>query len=254
MGFEDTRGTLFFEIARLLKDKQPKAFLLENVPHLVKHDKGKTFETILNVLEEELNYNVFSKVVNAKNFGLPQNRPRIIIVGFRKNLGINKFEIPEKYGYKKKISQIKEKNVPSHFYVSKRGYEGMKRHRKRHEGKGNGFGFMVLHEEGIANTIVCGGMGKERNLLIDKESIKKYPKSVVEKINTDFIRYMTPREMARLQGFPETYKLPVAKTRAYKQIANSVPIPAIREVAEEIKKTLTKTHLVTVYESSAREY
>ena len=174
----------------MLESKKPKAFLLENVPHLLKHDKGKTFETILDVLENDLNYRVFYNIINAKNFGLPQNRPRILIVGFRKDSGVEKFDLPKSNGLRNRtIAQIKEKEVPSHYYVSKVWYEGMKKHRKRHENKGNGFGFMVIGDNEISNTLVCGGMGKERNLLVDKESIKSYPKDVVKKINTDLHRH-----------------------------------------------------------------
>lgn len=244
MGFNDTRGTLFFDVARILKEKKPKAFLLENVAHLQRHNKGNTFKTIADVLREDLKYDIFYKVVNAKNFGLPQNRSRILIVGFRNDLGIKDFEIPEKYGDKKiTIGQIKEKNVPSHYFVSKIWYRGMKEHKKRHQNKGNGFGFMVLDDAGIANTIVCGGMGKERNLVIDSDSIKNFADEELRRINSDYVRYLTPREMARLQGFPESFKLPEAKTRAYKQLANSVPVPAIRETAIRIRKVLEKSSI-----------
>jgi DNA (cytosine-5)-methyltransferase 1 len=242
LGFEDTRGTLFFDIARILKDKNPKAFLLENVKNLKNHDEGKTFQVIKNTLENDLGYNTFAEVLNAKEFGLPQNRERIIIVGFRKDFGIEKFDFPHSNGIKKKLSEILEKNVPLKYFISKRRYLGMKNHKKRHESKGHGFGYRILDSEGVAGAIVVGGMGRERNLVIDRDSFQRLKKEKgFETKNEDAIRYLTPREYARLQGYDDSFEIPVSNAQAYKQFANSVPIPMIREIAKIIKNVLEKT-------------
>lgn len=239
LGFEDIRGTLFFDIARILKGKKPLAFLLENVKNLKTHDKGKTFKIIKNTLEKDLNYKIFAEILNAKDFGLPQNRERIIIVGFRKDMKILEFEFPKTNGIKKKLSEILEKNVPLNYFISKKRYLGMQNHKKRHERRGHGFGYRVLDPDGVAGTIVVGGMGRERNLVIDRESFEKLRKEkYVELKNDDAVRYLTPREYARLQGFDDSFKIPVSNAQAYKQFANSVPIPMIRAVARKIKEIL----------------
>ena len=239
MGFDDTRGTLFFEIARILKEKKPPAFLLENVKNLKSHDRGKTFKVIINTLEKDLGYSVFAEVLNAKNFGVPQNRERILIVGFKKDLGINNFKFPKSNGKIEELSDILEKDVPINYFISKIRYEGMKRHKKRHQSKGNGFGYRILDPNGVAGAIVLGGMGRERNLIADSESffkLKNHEES--DSRNKDAVRYLTPREYARLQGFPDSFKIPVSNSQAYRQFANSVPIPMIKAVALEIKKSL----------------
>lgn len=244
LGFEDTRGILFFDIVKILKDKNPKAFLLENVKNLKSHDKGKTFATILNVLENELDYNVSVKVLNAKNFGVAQNRERVYIVGFRKDVFSGKFEFPESANSKKVLKDILEKNVPIKYFISKKRLEGMKRHKARHAAKGNGFGYGVLDANDVSKTIVIGGMGRERNLVVDMESyLKQKNDPAFKDKNTEAIRYLTPREYARLQGFPEEYKIPVSNAQAYKQFANAVAVPVIKEIATKMKKILDKSAL-----------
>lgn len=242
LGFEDTRGTLFFDIVKILKDKNPKAFLLENVKNLKSHDKGKTFATILNVLENDLKYNVAVKILNAKDFGVAQNRERVYIVGFRKDVFSEKFEFPESTNDKKVLKDILEKNVPIKYFISKKRLEGMKRHKARHAAKGNGFGYGVLDPNDVSKTIVIGGMGRERNLVVDTDSYLKHKKDPAFKDkNTEAIRYLTPREYARLQGFPEEYKIPVSNAQAYKQFANAVAVPVIKEIAKKMKKILEKS-------------
>ncbi|MHA1185808.1 MAG: DNA cytosine methyltransferase [Candidatus Heimdallarchaeota archaeon] len=238
-GFDDTRGTLFYNIAQILYTKKPAAFLLENVPHLLNHDNGRTFQVIKDILEEDLNYNIHYKILNAKNFGLPQNRARIFIVGFKENL---KFNFPPPLEIKVVIEKILEKKVDESYYLSQQYLDGLKKHRARHEAKGNGFGYMVLSKNGIANTIVLGGMGKERNLIKDKILPNSWKKDGddIQLRNNEGIRKMTEREWARLQGFPEEFKFPVAKTRIYRQLANSVPIPVISAIAKEMRKSLTE--------------
>ena len=240
LGFEDTRGTLFFDVARILKYKRPKAFLLENVKGLVNHKGGKTLETILNVLENDLHYNVFVKLLNAKEYGLPQNRERIYIVGFD-NKHIN-FEFPTYNGPKKVLKDIlEEQEVSSKYYLSDTYLNTLKTHKERHKNKGNGFGYEILSEDGISNAIVVGGMGRERNLIIDKRLTDFTPKTKIKgEINKEFVRSLTPREWARLQGFPDTFKIPVSDTQAYKQFGNSVAVNVIYYIAKEMIACLDK--------------
>lgn len=238
-GFNDTRGTLFFDVARIIKEKQPKAFLLENVKGLVNHRSGKTLETILNVLKNDLGYkNTSYKLLNAKNFGLPQNRERIYIVGF-KDFG-GEFNFPEPGIQNKIISDIiEEKPVSTKYYLSNVYVETLRKHRARHEAKGNGFGYEIKSNNDIANTIVCGGMGKERNLLIDFRQKDLTPVTHIKgEINKEGIRKMTPIEWERLQGFPDNWTYGVADVHRYKQLGNSVAVPVIQEISRNIIKEL----------------
>lgn len=242
-GFNDTRGTLFFHIAEILRIKQPEAFLLENVKHLTHHDRGKTFEVIKNTLELDLNYHIHYKVLNAKDFGVPQNRERIFIVGFKKNL---RFQFPEPYGIPVKVDDILEEVVPESYYISHQYLCGMKKHRARHEAAGNGFGYEVIPRDGIANAIVCGGMGKERNLVKDKilPNCWKKEGDDIQLRNNEGIRKMTEREWARLQGFPDTFEFPVSMTKRYHQLGNSVAVPVIKAIAIQMKKALERNQIV----------
>ena len=240
-GFEDTRGTLFFDVARIIKAKRPKAFFLENVKGLMSHEGGKTLATILRVLREELDYFVpVPEIVNAKHFGVPQNRQRIFIAGFRKDLGVQSFEYPKVSDKEISFKDIKEKNpVPVKYYLSNRYLTTLRRHKKRHERKGNGFGFEVIDDDGIANAIVVGGMGKERNLVYDDRLIDFTPETKIKgTVNKQGIRRMTPREWARLQGFPDKFRIEVADVHAYKQFGNSVAIPAIKAMGRLILRKM----------------
>lgn len=240
-GFEDTRGTLFFDVAEIIKKKQPKAIFLENVKGLRNHDKGKTLATILNVLREDLNYYVPEpKVVNAKEFGVPQNRERIFIVGFRKDLGITDFQYPEPTKIDAVLDDVLEqKEVSVKYYLSTTYVQTLKNHRARHESKGNGFGYQIIANDGIANAVVCGGMGRERNLVLDDRLTNFKPVTNISgEVNREGIRKMTPREWARLQGFPDSFKIVVSDAQAYKQFGNSVAVPAIQATAERILKKL----------------
>ena len=240
-GFGDIRGTLFFEVARIIKEKRPKAFFLENVKGLMNHDKGKTLSTILNVLRNDLGYYVTGpKIMNAKDFGLAQNRERVFIVGFRKDLGITEFTYPKKSKKKVAFKDVMEKMpVSPKYYLSERYLKTLRAHRKRHSSKGNGFGFQIIDINGIANAVVVGGMGRERNLIVDNRQKNLIPvTNIVGRINGEGIRKMTPREWARLQGFPDSFKIPVSDAQAYKQFGNSVAVPAIYATAKKIIKTL----------------
>lgn len=239
-GFEDTRGTLFFDVAEIIRRKQPNAIFLENVKGLRSHDKGKTLTTILNVLRNELGYFVPEpEVVNAKDFGVPQNRERLYIVGFHPDLGVNSFNYPKPTNSNISFADIKEKSVvDTKYYLSTQYLKTLINHKARHENKGNGFGYEIIKDDQIANAVVCGGMGRERNLVIDKRITDFSPKTNIKgEVNREGIRKMTPREWARLQGFPDTFIIPVADASAYKQFGNSVAVPAIQATAIQLLKT-----------------
>ncbi len=244
-GFKDTRGTLFFDVARIIKAKRPKAFFLENVKGLTNHRGGKTLATILNVLRNDLGYIVPNpQIMNAKNFGVPQNRERIFIVGFRPDLEIKEedFSYPEPTDTTKTIRDIlEEKTVSAKYYLSTTYLKCLERHKARNEAKGNGFGYEIKDLDGISNTIVTGGMGRERNLIIDKRLKDFTPVTHIKgEVNRLGIRRMTPREWARLQGFPDTFIIKVADVSAYKQFGNSVAIPAVQATAKNIVEKIIK--------------
>lgn len=243
-GFEDTRGTLFFDVAEIIKRKQPKAIFLENVKGLRSHDKGKTLETILNVLRNDLGYFVPEpQIVNAKDFGVPQNRERIYIVGFHPSLNIDTFNYPKPTNQKATFADVKEKNVvETKYYLSTQYLQTLVNHKARHENKGNGFGYEIIKDNQTANAVVCGGMGRERNLVLDHRITDFTPTTKIKgEVNREGIRKMTPREWARLQGFPDNYIIPVADASAYKQFGNSVAVPAIQATANEILKLIINT-------------
>lgn len=241
LGFNDeTRGTLFFEIEAILRKHQPKAFFLENVKGLAIHDRGRTLKTILEHLNDAGYDVVPPQILNAMDYGVPQHRERIYIIGFRKNLGINVADFhypkPTTTGDKRpKFRDIMEENeVSVKYYLSTTYVETLIRHRARHEAAGHGFGYKIIDIDGVANAIVVGGMGRECNLLIDKRLTNFTPITRIKgEVNRDGIRKMTPREWARLQGFPDTFKIVVADASAYKQFGNSVAIPAIQATAEK---------------------
>ncbi|MBE2895286.1 DNA cytosine methyltransferase [Pasteurellaceae bacterium HPA106] len=236
-GFDDARGTLFFDVARIIKYHKPKLVFCENVKNLVNHDRGRTFKVIREILED-LGYKVFYKVLNSKDFGVPQNRERIYIVAFRNDIAIADFTFPEKVDDTKVINDIVEENeVSPKYYLSSSYLTSLEKHKARHASKGNGFGYEIRSLNTIAGAVVCGGMGRERNLIVDKRLTNFTPVTHIKgEINKNFVRKMTPREWARLQGFPNDFKLVVADTHLYKQFGNSVTVPVIRAIAEEIKK------------------
>ena len=241
LGFEETRGTLFFDVAEIIRRKRPKAFFLENVKGLLIHDKGKTIQTILKVLREDLDYYVPApQIVNAMNFGVPQHRERVYIVGFRKDQNVNEFTYPSPTDKTKTFADIKEEHtVSAKYYLSTQYVKTLVAHKERHTAKGNGFGYEIIPDDGVANAIVVGGMGRERNLVIDTRLEDFTPVTNIKgEINRDGLRRMTPREWARLQGFPDNFIIGVADASAYKQFGNSVAVPAIQATAEEIIKRI----------------
>lgn len=240
-GFEDTRGTLFFNVAKILKMKRPKAFFLENVKGLLNHDRGKTIRVILNTLRNDLGYYIPDpQIVNAKDFGVPQNRERVFIVGFRKELKIKSFEYPKPMDKKVCIENIIEKEpVSVKYYLSTQYLETLIKHKSRHKSKGNGFGYEIIPRNDIANAIVVGGMGKERNLILDDRLTDFTPVTKIKgEVNREGIRKMTPREWARLQGFKDEFLITVSDAQAYKQFGNSVAIPAVQATAQVVVEML----------------
>ena len=161
-GFEDTRGSLFFNVAQIIKTQKPRAFFLENVKGLISHEKGKTLSVILNTLRNDLGYFVPPpKVMNAKDFGVPQNRERIFIVGFRKDMGIKDFEYPQPSGKNVAFADVKEeREVSVKYYLSTQYLSTLRKHRERHESKGNGFGYQMIKDSDVAKRHSCWRYGK----------------------------------------------------------------------------------------------
>ncbi len=246
MGFNDDykglcRGTLFQDVVRICDYHRPKVIFCENVKGLTSHDKGRTFKIITKAFEQ-IGYTVYSKILNSKDFGVPQNRERIYIVAFRNDLNSSSFKFPKG---NKKNSTIKEilddAPISSKYYLSDTYFKTLIAHKERHKNKGNGFGYIIRDLNGQAGAIVCGGMGRERNLIIDSRHHSMIPVTNIKgEINKDNVRKMTPREWARLQGFPESYKLLLADTHLYKQLGNSVTINVIEAIAKEILEVLIK--------------
>jgi len=219
-GFEDkTQGTLFFDVCRILKEKRPKAFMLENVKNLCSHDRGRTFKVILESLEE-LDYEVFYSVLDGQNY-VPQHRERILIVGFDRNkYGENvKFDfnlMPK--SPKPVMRDILDENVDAKYTLSDKLWTYLQNYAAKHKAAGNVFGYGIAAPDGISRTISARYYKDGSEILIAQEG--KNP------------RRLTPRECARLQGFPDTFKIPVSDTQAYKQFGNSVVVPLIENVAE----------------------
>ena len=243
-GFDDdykgnTRGTLFMDVARICDYHKPKVIFCENVKGLVMHDGGRTFKVITKTFEG-LGYKVFYKLLNSKDFGVPQNRERIYIVCFRNDIAPSEFNFPLGQNSGVCIRDIVEDApIPAKYYLSDVYLSTLRAHKARHQAKGHGFGYEIRSWDGTAGAIVCGGMGRERNLIIDHRQHSMVPITHIKgKINKEDIRKMTPREWARLQGFPDTYKLELADTHLYKQFGNSVTVPVIEAIANKVKEIL----------------
>lgn len=230
-GFSDTRGTLFFEVERIIRDKRPKAFLLENVKQLVGHDDGNTLRVILEHLRA-LNYTVDFKVLAARDFGLPQIRERIYIVGFDKaNYAFSDdfhFGYPEPTHEPTRLGDILEQNVNDKYTISDKLWAGHRSRKEKNKANGKGFGFSLFNENSpYASTLSARYYKDGSEILVAQEG--KNP------------RKLTPRECARLQGFPDDYIIPVSDCRAYKQFGNSVAVPVIRAICLEMLKVM-KSH------------
>lgn len=218
-GFEDkTQGTLFFDVCRIIKAKRPKAFMLENVKNLKSHDKGNTFKVIMESLEE-LDYEVFYDIIDGQNY-VPQHRERILIVGFdRKRFGkdINfKFDITPVVP-KPVVSDILEEDADNKYTLSDKLWIYLQNYAAKHKAAGNGFGYGLADPAGVARTLSARYYKDGSEILIAQDG--KNP------------RRLTPRECARIQGFPDDFKIVVSDTQAYKQFGNSVVVPLMSDVA-----------------------
>lgn len=221
-GFSDlAQGTLFFDVCRILDDKKPRAFLLENVRNLLSHDRGRTFHVIISSLEE-LGYKVFYEILDGQIF-VPQHRERIVIVGFRDYAGDFAFDVrpPE---HKPMMRDILEDNVPEKYTLSDKLWQYLQGYAEKHRAKGNGFGYGIADPEGISRTLSARYYKDGSEILIVQE--RRNP------------RRLTPRECARLMGFPDSFIIPVSDTQAYRQFGNSVVVPLISEVAKLIVRRL----------------
>lgn len=225
---DETQGTLFFDIARILQHKRPSAFMLENVKNLVSHDKGKTFKVIKNTLTE-LGYTLHYQVLNSKHF-VPQHRARIIIVGFRNELTETNtsFKFPDLPKPTTKFREILEEDVNSKYTLSDKLWKYLQGYKKKHQAKGNGFGFGLTDLDGISRTISARYYKDGSEILIPQEGQNP--------------RRLTPRECARLQGFPDSFIIPVSDNQAYKQFGNSVTMPLIQAVGKNLVEELVKSY------------
>lgn len=224
-GFEDERqGNLFFHIADILSTYRPKAFFLENVKNLVSHDKGNTFKVIKDTLLS-LGYSFHYKVLDGKHF-VPQHRERTFMVGFDSKIFRNQesFEFPDMPNAKHKVKYILEKKVDSKYTLSDKLWHYLQNYAKKHQEKGNGFGFGIADLNGITRTISARYYKDGSEILINQN--QKNP------------RRLTPRECALLQGFPKNFKIPVSDNQAYKQFGNSVVVPLIEAVGKKVIETL----------------
>ena len=230
-GFNDTRGTLFFDIERILQTKQPKAFILENVKGLINHDKGNTLKIILNTLREKLNYNVFSKVLNSKDYALPQNRERIYIIGFKEQHV--KFNFPEPMEKKIDLSTIRESNLEG-TNISDLAKAHIEMHLKNHK---------MYHEIKNNPLLLSYEIRKSRaSFRFDNISPCLTAKMGTGGNNVPIfvneMRKFTTRECLRIQGFPESYRITPNTAQSYKQIGNSVSVPVVKLLAEEMIRHL----------------
>lgn len=225
-GFEDkTQGTLFFDVCRILKAKRPKAFMLENVKNLKSHDRGRTFQVIMEALDE-LDYEVFYAVLDGQNY-VPQHRERILIVGFdRRRYGENidfAFDITPARS-KPVMRDILESEPDERYTLSDKLWLYLQNYAEKHRAAGNGFGYGIAEPDGISRTLSARYYKDGSEVLIAQEG--KNP------------RRLTPRECARLQGFPDSFKIVVSDTQAYKQFGNSVVVPLMADVARLIVKKI----------------
>ena len=238
-GFSDeTQGTLFFDVVRIIQHHTPKAFMLENVKNLKSHDKGRTFEIIKRTLTEELGYSLQTRIIDAGHF-LPQHRERIVMVGFKESnsFTFDKLHLPE-YGLRKMgtvlhtedgselpeghFTQGNLATVNEKYTLSDKLWQYLQAYAAKHKAKGNGFGYGLVDQNSIARTLSARYYKDGSEILVSRG-----------KNNNP--RRLTPRECARLMGFPESFKIPVSDTQAYKQFGNSVAVPVFEEVAKIMK-------------------
>ncbi len=222
---DETQGTLFFDIARIIKEKRPKAFMLENVKNLKSHDKGRTFKVIKNTLEK-LNYNLHIRILDGQHF-VPQHRERILIIGFDNERfnGKEDFHFPEMPKLDKTFEDILEPNADPKYTLSDKLWTYLQNYAKKHKEKGNGFGFGLTDLDGVSRTISARYYKDGAEVLVPQPG--KNP------------RRLTPKECAALQGYNnKKFKIPVSDNQAYKQFGNSVVVPLMEAVAKQIAKVL----------------
>jgi DNA (cytosine-5)-methyltransferase 1 len=222
-GFEDSRGTLFFDIARIVKHHKPCVIFLENVKGFKNHDKGKTFTVVKNTLEE-FGYRVYSQVLNAKDFGVPQNRERIYIIAFLGDVDFN-FPVPPKNNTR--LGSILDEIADEKYTLSNKLWAGHQRRKIEHREKGNGFGFSIFDEDSEYTSTISARYYKDGSEILIAQP-NKNPRKI------------TPKEASRLQGFPEDFCIPVSDTQAYKQFGNSVSVPVINAIAKKIQQALSR--------------
>lgn len=241
-GFEDkTQGTLFFDVCRILKTKRPKAFMLENVKNLCSHDRGRTFQVIQESLQE-LNYKVFYQVIDGKGY-VPQHRERIVIVGFdMERYGTDVDFTFDLHPLKKQpvVKNILEKDVSDKYTLSDKLWIYLQNYAAKHREAGNGFGYGIAPLDGVTRTISARYYKDGSEILIEQKG--KNP------------RRLTPRECARLQGFPDNFKIPVSDTQAYQQFGNSVVVPLMSDVAKLIVDKLETIDVVRQIELDVAEF
>lgn len=226
----DAQGTLFFRVAEIIKEKQPAAFMLENVKNLVSHDSGRTFRVIQHVLSNELGYHIDWKVIDGKRW-TPQHRQRIYIVGFREDVG---FKMPDDSEWPEpgniKLGSILEpaNKVDSRYTLSDKLWTYLQGYKEKHAKAGNGFGCSVVKPNDTTRTLSARYHKDGSEILVD-QGLRKNP------------RRLTPRECARLMGFDESFILPVSDTQLYRQFGNSVVVPAVKAVAEAMEPYIRKS-------------
>lgn len=225
LGFIDPRGTIFFEIMRIIRAKKPPVLFFENVPELLTHDNGNTFKTIYGLLEG-VGYDVYYQVLNTKDFGLPQRRKRVFIVAFRDPVF---FSFPVPPCTPTRVGDLLEKDVGDSFTLTDRLWAGFQYRKERNKANGKGFGYQSVTPDSAFTATLSAQYWKDGvQCLILQDG--KNP------------RRLTPRECFRLQGFPDSFIIPDSKKQAYKQAGNSVSIPVIRAIAEQIKKVLNEKY------------
>ncbi len=223
-GFDDEKqGNLFFEIARILEYHRPTAFVLENVKNLKSHEKGRTFEIIHNTLTSELGYHVYHRVIDAKSL-VPQHRERIFIVGFKEP---RPFEFPDLPDHGPKLSSILDSDIASKYTLSDHLWGYLQNYAQKHKAAGNGFGFGLVTENDIARTL-SARYHKDGSEILISQGARHNP------------RRLSPRECARLMGYPDSFKIPVSDTQAYRQFGNSVVVPVVQAVAQSVVHTLLR--------------
>jgi DNA (cytosine-5)-methyltransferase 1 len=217
-----TQGTLFFQIREILRSHRPKAFLLENVKNLKSHDKGRTFRVIEQTLRDELRYDLHCEVIDARGL-VPQHRERIYMVGFRDP---SPFVFPEPRDLKPRVRDILEEDVDQKYVLTRHLWKYLRDYAAKHKAKGNGFGYGLVDLDGITRTLSARYYKDGSEILIPRGK-RLTP------------RRLTPRECARLMGFPDSFKIPVSDTRAYQQFGNSVAVPVVELIAKEIAAALS---------------